>query len=106
MLARNLRNRLGEVDLVAEAPDRKTIVIVEVKSTSADARDLQNRTPEVHVNRAKQRKLTALACQLCRQYGWSDRPIRFDVIGVEVPGPRSGGEPVIRHHMAAFESQV
>ncbi len=48
ILARNLRNCCGEIDLLAEASDRHTIVIVEVKSgTGGTIR------PEVHVNRAK-----------------------------------------------------
>ena len=41
ILARNVRNRFGEIDLVAEAPDRRTVVVVEVKAGLglADASD-------------------------------------------------------------------
>src|SRR5688572_661768 len=67
VLARNLRSRLGEVDILAEAPDGHTIVIVEVKAGTGAAAALR---PEVHVNAAKQRKLAALASNLARRYGW------------------------------------
>jgi hypothetical protein len=33
----------------------------------------------------------------------TDRPIRFDVIGVDLV---KGGEPRVRHHVGAFESRV
>lgn len=99
ILARNLRQKLGEIDLLAEAPDGRTIVIVEVKTTASDAPDAI--APEVHVNAAKQRKLAALASMLVRRQRWHDRPIRFDVVGVVLP-PR--GKPILRHHVAAFES--
>ncbi len=109
ILRTNLRNRFGEVDLLVEAPDRRTIVLVEVKTASvqqtgpkdgvADHRWL----PEIHVNRRKQRQLTALAGQLARRFGLTDRPIRFDVVGVDLPKEAA---PVVRHHIGAFESHV
>ena len=104
VLGRNVRNRFGEVDILAEAPDRRTVVIVEVKSAAVDhAAGAVNPPPEVHVDTRKQRHLTALAGQLVRQHGLTDRPVRFDVIGVDLP---RGGSPVIRHHIAAFESHI
>ena len=101
ILARNLRSRLGEIDIVAQAPDRLTLVVVEVKATKSGSSDSP---PEVHVNEQKQRKLTALACQFARRCGMTDRPIRFDVVGVDLAGPDGG--PVIRHHVGAFESTI
>ena len=106
ILARNLRNKLGEIDILAEAPDGRTIVVVEVKSSAVRPGDdgrSANPPPEVHVNRAKQRKLVSLACQTARRNRLADRPIRFDVIGVELP---TKGRPTIRHHVNAFESHV
>jgi putative endonuclease len=100
ILARNLRTRLGEVDLLAGTPDGVTIVVVEVKAGSRAAPDSPR--PEVHVNRAKQRKLIALAAQLRRQPHLRDRPFRFDVIGVDQP---ARGPAVIRHHIGAFQAQ-
>ena len=111
ILARNLRNRFGEVDLLAQAPDGRTIVIVEVKAAviALEERNGSNRRnplPEEHVNAAKQRKLTALASQLARQHKLQDRPIRFDVVGVDLPPADAPGnpKPTIRHHEAAFEA--
>jgi putative endonuclease len=98
ILGRNLRNRFGEIDLVALAPDRRTLVIVEVKSREGADGALP---PELHVTPAKQRKLAALALQLVRQFHLGDRPVRFDVIGVDL---RPGDTPLMRHHVAAFES--
>ena len=98
ILGKNVRNRFGEIDLVAQAPDRRTIVVVEVKSGSSGPIP-----PEVHVNRPKQRKLAALAAQLARRHGLENRPFRFDVIGVDLP---EGAEPVVRHHEGSFPSPI
>jgi putative endonuclease len=104
LLARNLHSKLGEIDILAEAPDRRTLVVVEVKSAAVDPdTDAPNPPPEVRVNRAKQQKLVSLACHTARRYGLADRPIRFDVIGVDLPVK---GKPTIRHHVNAFESHV
>jgi len=100
ILARNLRNAHGEIDILAEAPDRKTIVVVEVKSSTPGSH-AGNPRPEVRVNLHKQKKLAALAMQLVRRYRLQDRPVRFDVIGVDMPAK---GDAVVRHHVAAFES--
>ena len=98
VLARNLRNRLGEADLLAEASDG-TVVIVEVKA----GRRGSSHRPEAHVNAAKQRKLATLAASLARQHGLTQRRLRFDVIAVEFS---PDAKPVIRHHMGAFQSSV
>lgn len=100
VLAMNVSNRQGEVDILAEAPDGRTMVIVEVKASEQTEADSPR--PEVHVNRAKQRQLAALATQLARRHRFTDRPIRFDVIGVDLC---DGKQPVVRHHEAAFEAE-
>jgi len=96
IVARNLRNRFGEVDLLAEAPDARTIVIVEVKTGEGGPI-----APEVRVNHHKQRKLARLGAQIAKQLNFQNRPIRFDIIGVDLP---QGQEPRVRHYIAAFES--
>ncbi len=104
ILARNLRSRVGEIDILAQAPspDERTVVVVEVKSGVVDDDPLKRTTrPEQHVNPAKQRKLSALATQLSRKRGLNNRPMRFDVLAVELP---PSGDPIIRHHPAAFEA--
>ena len=100
ILGRNVRLRQGEIDLLAEAPDRRTIVIVEVKSGASDAV-----APEHHVNAAKQRKLTALAAELARRRRFSARPMRFDVVAVVLP-PHDRKREVVRHHVGAFEARM
>ena len=98
ILGRNLRSRLGEIDLAALAPDGRTLVIVEVKAGRG-----RGPRPEVHVNGRKQRKLVALAVDLVRRHGLTDRPVRFDIVAVDWP---HGQPPTVRHHIGAFQSHV
>lgn len=99
VLDRNVRSRLGELDLVALDPDGRTIVSVEVKAGRANP----DYPPELHVNAAKQKKIVALTAGFARRHQLTDRPFRFDVIAVEFP---DAGDPVIRHHVGAFQSSV
>ena len=69
VLGENLWSRLGEIDLFAEAPDGRTLVVVEVKS----GRDEQI-PPETHVSWSKQRKLVSLASRLVNRYGLDGSP--------------------------------
>lgn len=130
VMARNIRARWGEIDIVALAPDGHTVVVVEVKARDLTARPaakvpvLSNGSPaetpaapsdasmdqpapgilpEWHVNRDKQRKLSGLAATMARRLGWSDRPMRFDVIGVDWT---AGQRPRVRHYIGAFESTL
>ena len=106
VLGRNLRNRFGEVDILAEAPDRQTIVVIEVKSGIHPYREASARSelaPEARVGRRKRRRLVALAGQMARRYHLTQRPIRFDIMGVDMP---PNEPPIVRHHLAAFESHV
>ncbi|MEM9882865.1 MAG: YraN family protein [Planctomycetota bacterium] len=98
VLARNLRSRHGEIDLVAASPDG-AVVIVEVKAGGANPAF----PPELHVTPAKQGKLVALAAAIARRHRLTQRRIRFDVVAVEFPDV---GPPTLRHHTAAFESHV
>lgn len=105
VLARNRRSRLGEVDLIAEDPDRRAVVFVEVKTRQLKGPPevTDSSPPEIHVNTDKQRKVSALAAAMSQEYGWTNRPVRFDVVGVDlVPGEI----PTIRHHVGAFESWI
>ncbi len=120
VLGVNVRTRVGEADIVAEAPDRRTIVVVEVKSrrVRADpfapnvgpsappppsdppvlpARPLRP-PPEASVHRTKQKKLVAILRHLGRANRWRNRPLRIDVIAVEF---KDDGTHELRHHAGA-----
>lgn len=99
LLARNVRSKHGELDLIALDPDGHTIVSVEVKAGAVNPQY----PPELHVTPAKQRRIVALTAQLARRNQLTGRPFRFDVIAVELPDV---GDPVIRHHVGAFASHV
>ncbi|MCK4874054.1 MAG: YraN family protein [Phycisphaerales bacterium] len=91
ILERNTRiKRLGEVDVICQAPDGCTIVFVEVKTRRSAAV-----APEVNVGARKKAKLRILAHAIARNRGWLDRPLRIDVIAVILPDT---GRPTIRHH--------
>ena len=98
ILGRNLRNRFGEIDIVAEDRATRCIAIVEVKAGVSE-----NPPPEVHVNRHKQKKLAALASALVNRYGLTNRAIRFDVVGIV--WPEGAKKPTrLTHHQNAFQS--
>ena len=93
------------MDLLVLAPDRRTVVVVEVKSgvPPIGTTSKREQVPEAHVTGPKQRRLVALACQIARRYRLTRRPIRFDVVGVDL---LLDGPPVVRHHVGAFQSHV
>ena len=97
-IGRNLRFRAGEIDLLMLAPDEKTIVIVEVKSRSGSHGVY---TPEAAITRDKQATLRRLAGQVRSANGWKDRPIRIDVVAVELS---RDGHQEVRHHEAAVRA--
>ena len=95
ILARNVRTRLGELDIVAE--DKGVLVFIEVKGRITEAFG----GALLAVNRRKQAKLVKLASQYLAQRHWSDRPCRFDVVLVQGP-PSAGGR--IEHVQNAFDA--
>lgn len=96
ILARRERSRLGEIDIVAR--DGEVLVFVEVKTR----RGPRFGTPVEAVDRKKQRKLTRLALAYSARRGWSESPIRFDVVGVEFPAHR---RPEVKIYQNAFDGQ-
>lgn len=90
ILARNLRGEQGEIDLLCEAPDERTIVVVEVKTRRAGGR----LPPEASVHARKLATLRTLLRSVVAANGWHDRPRRIDVVAVDVP---EKGSPTIRH---------
>jgi putative endonuclease len=103
VLARNVRVRGGEADLVCLAPDRRTIVLVEVKARrrGASGSALSERVPpEASVHARKRANLARIARTLARLNGWQDRPLRIDVVAVEWPTGKKS-RPVLRHWVGA-----
>jgi len=115
ILGRNLRRPAGvlqkggrdagEIDILAQAPDGRTVVVVEVKAGRAPAAGRRDAfPPELHVTAAKRRKLAELAVWAARRHKLTRRPIRFDVITVTFAAD-GAGEPVLRWRRGAFQSR-
>ena len=94
IVARNLRSRVGELDLIAE--DGQVLVFVEVKARRTD----EFGGAIYAVPQRKQEKVIQLAAQYLARHHIKDRLCRFDVILLQ------GGEAAvsqIEHIQNAFE---
>lgn len=101
--AMNLRFKHGEIDIVAIAPDQRTIVVVEVKARRVSESSHQP-PPEAAITAHKSRQLLMLTHKLLSANKWTERPARIDVIAIDWPldlEARPKLRPVIRHHQAA-----
>lgn len=78
ILERNYRCRYGEVDLIAR--DGDTIVFVEVKTRGSD----RFGPPQQSVDLRKQRHIISVSNTYLAHYNLTDRPVRFDVVSIEV----------------------
>ena len=76
ILAHDWRNRLGQIDIVAE--DGETLVLVEVKARRGTSFGL----PQESVDARKQRKLRTLLEVYRAQTHKRDQPCRIDVIAL------------------------
>ena len=105
VLGRNLRFERGEIDLLARDRDG-SIVVIEVKSRVATAHARWR--PEDALTPTKRSTLKRLAERVRAANGWTDRPIRVDLIAIRFePGPKPLGrngprDPEIRHHRDAL----
>jgi putative endonuclease len=93
ILERNYRNRLGEIDIVAD--DGGVIVFIEVRALKASA----GHSPEETVGWKKQQRISRTAQAYIQYKRLEDRPARFDVVAVTFDGSRS----FLRHIPDAFE---
>lgn len=94
IVAKNYRQRMGEIDIVAEEGD--CLVFVEVKTRKND----QYGNPFEAVDIRKQRKLSRLALGYISRHGGEDRNARFDVVAVYLD--RDSGSRV-EHLKNAFD---
>lgn len=96
VLERNTRTGKGELDLICLAPDRRTVVVVEVKARSLGPGSREDGfLPELHITPAKRAKLRSLTQSVRQRRGWLDKPIRIDVIAVDLA---EGRKPTVRHY--------
>lgn len=102
IIGRNVRLPIGEIDLLAEAPDRRTVVVVEVKARTVRAGD-PPRLAERAITRAKGRKLASLARAVSRRKGIEGRPVRIDVVAVDF-APCAAGAAAVRHYPGAINA--
>lgn len=94
IVARNLRSRLGEIDLVGR--EGSTLVFVEVKARQAARGD----PPQAAVNARKRARLARLALGYLARQGLAECRCRFDVVAVTL-APQ-GGAPRVEHFPGAF----
>ncbi len=92
VVERNVRAPAGEADVLCVDPDGRTVVIVEVKArrlrVAGTDREAAARSPEAALNRSKRRRLSAVTAQVVRARGWRGRPVRVDLIAVDL-APRA-----------------
>jgi putative endonuclease len=98
ILDRNVRSRLGEIDLVAR--DGQILVFVEVKAR----REGRGDPPEVGVTGRKQRRLGRLAQHYLKWKGLGEVRCRFDVVAITLDD--QDRVKAVRHLPAAFEVEA
>ena len=104
ILGRNLPLRFTEIDILAEAPDRETIVVVEVKTRSRPSESAsvsQSHSAERAVDEHKRHLLIKATRHLAAANRWYGRPLRVDVIAVELASDPS--QTLLRHYPDAVQ---
>lgn len=96
IIERQMRNRFGELDLVALNGD--VVVFVEVKTRTT----LLAGHPTEAVTATKQRKITRSALAYLKRRGWLEHRVRFDVIAVV--WSNEAATPKLQHYISAFDS--
>ena len=96
VIARNVRAKFGEIDVVAK--DGEVLCFIEVKLR----RSVRMGWPEEGVTRAKQRQLTRLASWYLQAHRLREVLVRFDVVSVFLAA--DGGPARTRLIKGAFEA--
>ena len=94
IVARRLRTRRGEVDIIAR--DGRTLVFVEVKARDGRAFGDGGEA----VTALKRRRIVSLATEYVVRHGLEASPCRFDVVAVRLDNER----PVIEVYQNAFDA--
>ena len=81
IVARNYRNTIGEIDIIAR--EGRTLVFVEVKAR----RNPRFGSAKTAITREKKMRLTRTALWYLKETGQSDISARFDVVTVDGTGP-------------------
>jgi putative endonuclease len=95
ILARNYRQKIGEIDIIAR--DGNCLVFVEVKTRKS----LRFGQPFEAVTTKKQAQLAKVALDYLNRNQLLDQPARFDVISILLP---DNGKVCIEHIPNCFES--
>jgi putative endonuclease len=95
IIARNLRSRLGELDILAR--EGSTLVFIEVKARRVGAPD----PPEAGVHARKRARLSRLALGYLAARQLGERRCRFDVVAVTLG--EDGTTVALRHLRGAFD---
>lgn len=93
IIARNFREKCGEIDIIAKSPDG-ILVFIEVKTMTGDSGNLK---PEDQLTSSKLKKFRRIASLYAGNHpeiiidekGW-----RLDLIAIEL----NRGEPIVRHY--------
>lgn len=93
VIARNYRNKLGEIDIIAR--DKDTISFVEVKTRSSDKWGV----PAEAMSSFKQRQIAKTALVYLKENNLLGKKARFDLVSVLC----AGGSPQVEILKNAFE---
>ena len=96
ILAHNVDDRLGEIDLLAL--DGHTLVVVEVRSS--ESRTFNELAASVNLE--KQKRLTNATLRFLQRRKLRNVGIRFDVLTIRWPAKTK--EPEIQHYRQAFQA--
>ncbi len=95
ILEQNFKNKIGEIDIVAQDGDTICFVEVKTRKTGSCGSPFESVTP------AKQRKIARVASSYLKFKGKSDMQARFDVIAVFL---EEGCHPRVEMIENAFEA--
>lgn len=96
IVARNVRNAGGEIDVLAR--DGETLVFVEVKTRKSSRAG----SPVEAVTHDKRTRLTRAALVELKRRGRLGWPCRFDVVAIT--WPEGASDPEVVHYRHAFEA--